>query len=102
MSRTNKNVVLLTGTLGANAEKKDFGKSRIIKLNLCTVEEYGGTKKTTWHNLICWNELADKHETLEKGDFIEVEGKLNYNAYTNKEGVKQHRTEIICLTIKKI
>ena len=96
-----KNRVQLIGHLGNAPEirKTETGK-KLVRFSLATNESYknGNGEKVTetqWHNLIAWGKLADIAEKfLDKGTEVAVEGKLINSNYTDKEGVKKHKTEI--------
>lgn len=96
-----KNRVQLIGHLGNAPEIRttETGK-KLVRFSLATNESYknGNGEKVTetqWHNLIAWGKLADIAEKfLDKGTEVAVEGKLINSNYTDKEGVKKHKTEI--------
>ncbi|MEO8173116.1 MAG: single-stranded DNA-binding protein [Sediminibacterium sp.] len=49
----------------------------------------------TWHNVIAWNEDAQKlADNFSKGSHILLEGSLQYRTYADKQGQTQYVTEI--------
>jgi single-strand DNA-binding protein len=99
---TLRNRVQLIGNLGSAPEIKTLdGGKKLAKLNLATNETHKNQKgekvtETTWHNLVIWGPLAEVAEKyLEKGMEIAVDGKLQNNNYTDKEGVKRYSTDIV-------
>jgi single-strand DNA-binding protein len=99
---TLRNRVQLIGNLGTAPEIKTLqGGKKVAKLVLATNETYKNQKgekvtETTWHNITAWGnqaELAEKY--FEKGMEIAVDGKLQNNNYTDKEGVKRYVIDII-------
>lgn len=53
-------------------------------------------EETSWHNIVAWRELAERMSTsIQKGDLIYLEGRIEYRQWENNEGQKQNRTEII-------
>ena len=47
-----------------------------------------GEQRTEWHRLTMWNRLAElTEETVQKGDRIFVEGRLEYDSY-ERDGVR--------------
>lgn len=102
MTNTLRNRVQLIGNLGTAPEIKTLeGGKKMAKLVLATNETYKNQKgdkvtETTWHNLTVWGaqaEIAEKY--LEKGMEIAVDGKLQNNNYTDKDGVKRYVINIV-------
>ena len=95
-----KNKVTLIGYVGKDPEVKQAGSSTVAKFTLATSEKFkdkDGNKqeKTQWHNLECWGKLAETvGKFVKKGSKIDVEGKIEYDEYTNKEGIKVKTTKI--------
>jgi len=95
------NKVTLVGRLGKDPEiKVSQGGMQVCKFSLATGESYtdkNGQKQesTEWHNICCFDKLADIAEKyLKKGNLIYLEGKLKTNTY-EKDGEKKYFTEII-------
>lgn len=97
-----RNRVQLIGYIGADPEMKttDQGK-KFVRLRLATHEGYknaGGdyVAHTQWHNIVAWEKAAELlSNKLHKGSEVMVEGKLQYNEYTDKEGIKRYTTDIV-------
>lgn len=97
------NHVTLIGRVGQPPEirvMQGSGKS-MAKLSLATSKRWRNKEgekqeKTTWHNLICFQEgLAKVIETyVNKGDLIAVQGEIETRSY-EKDGEKKYVTEII-------
>jgi single-strand DNA-binding protein len=102
------NQVQLLGNIGQEVELRELqtGK-KLARVSLATNEykqSAGGApeKITTWHNLIAWGNLAEEmSSTLQKGQKIFVEGKIQYRSY-EKNGEKRYSTEIQVTSFKKI
>ena len=98
-----KNKVQLIGHLGANPEiiKLKSGKS-CAKLLIATKDVYKSErgevfKETQWHQVIAWEGKAKIAEYyLTTGDQVCIEGRINSLNYTDKQGIKRNRTEVIC------
>lgn len=97
------NKVILLGNLGKEPEIKNFdGGGKIASFTLATTKKGYTTKagttipdKTEWHNVKCFNGLADVCEKyLHKGSKVYVEGEIIYREY-EKDGVKKFVTEIL-------
>ena len=63
------------------------------------MERQGGQRqeKTEWHRVVLWGKSAESlTEYLTKGKQIYVEGRLQTDEYTDKEGVKRKSTKVRC------
>jgi single-strand DNA-binding protein len=99
---TLRNRVQLIGNLGTTPEVKTLnGGLKMAKLVIATNETYKNQKgekvtETTWHNVTAWGNQADFAEKfLEKGAEVAIDGKLQNNNYTDKDGVKRYVTNIV-------
>jgi single-strand DNA-binding protein len=96
------NKVHLIGSLGQDPEiiHTQTGKT-IAKLSLATSERYkdksGEVKTVTqWHRIQLWDGLAGIAEKyLKKGARVYLEGKIQYQNYEDKEGIKRTATDIV-------
>jgi single-strand DNA-binding protein len=95
------NEVLLVGRLGQKPELKytSTGTARTV-LSVATNEfrEEGENlkKETQWHRVVCWAKLAERvAEHGDKGTLVFVRGKLRYEKYTDRAGVKRESTSIV-------
>ena len=96
------NSVHLIGNVG-KIETREVGSGmKVANLSLATTEKGYTTssgvekpEKTQWHNLTIWGktaEVAEKYITA--GSKIYVSGKLVYEQYENKDGVKMTAAKI--------
>jgi len=88
------NKVILVGNLGKDPEGKDTpsGK-RVCRFPLAT-EDWDGAKKTSWHNIVCWEKQADVCEKyLKKGSRVYLEGRISYESWGDGDN-KKYRTDI--------
>lgn len=103
MSSLNK--VMLLGNVG-NVDVKDLeGGRKLVQLSLATSDGYKKdgewVDKTEWHKCVfAIPTLAERAATIGKGDKIYVEGSINTNTWTNKEGEKKEFKEISCVSLK--
>ena len=102
MMNTLRNRVQLIGNLGTAPEIKNLeGGKKMAKLVIATSETFKNQKgekvtETTWHTLTAWgNQAAFAEKFLETGSEIAIDGKLQNNNYTDKDGVKRYVTNII-------
>ncbi|MDR1846842.1 MAG: single-stranded DNA-binding protein [Bacteroidales bacterium] len=96
------NKVLLIGNV---AEKPDIlmfnGKKKAIFSLATNRKTKEKNEDTQWHNIICWQHLADIAEQyVKKGVLIYVEGSLNYRKWEDRNGLFHRETEIIAEKIQ--
>lgn len=104
MSTINK--VVLLGNVG-KVEVKSFDNGRkLVQISLATQDGYKKANgdwenKTEWHRCIfAIPNLAEKAATLQQGDKIYLEGSINTNSWTTKDGDKKEIKEIACTMFK--
>ena len=97
-----KNHVHLVGRLGANPQVKELGNgNKMARFPFAVIQTHTSRegKKVTnvqWHSILAWGPVASIAEMiLEKGTHVSLEGKLITRTYTNKDGFKKTRTEIV-------
>ena len=90
MSRS-VNKVILVGNVGRDPDiQTTKSGTKVAHLSLATNRRTGeeGDQRTEWHRLTMWNRLAEvTEETVQKGDRIFVEGRLEYDSY-ERDGVR--------------
>lgn len=97
-----RNSVILTGHLGKDVNIHTFesGKKK-AEVTLATKERWKGKdgqdkEETQWHNLVAWGttaELMKKH--LKKGQRVNIEGRLTYRNFTDKDGIQRTIAEVV-------
>lgn len=97
------NKVMLIGNVGLDPEVRyvDQGVA-VARVRLATTERgytlQNGTQvpdRTEWHNVILWRKLAEVVDRyVHKGDKLYIEGRIHYATYDDKQGKRQHYTEI--------
>jgi single-strand DNA-binding protein len=88
-----KNAVSLIGNVGSDPEVKETEKGKLVKFTLAT--SFG--EKTTWHNILAWNKTAELIEKyVNKGDKVDVEGRIDNRSYDDKDGNKRYVSDIVC------
>ena len=100
------NRIILMGNLGKDPEyKKVNGSTSLAMFSLATTrffDDRNGQRqeKTDWHRITVWGKQADVIKgILHKGSSVLVEGSLQYNEYTDKDGNQRQGTEIVASTI---
>lgn len=94
------NKMTIVGRLGQDPEfhGKDNG---ISVLNLATSSGYidkeqNKVETTQWHRVVVYQPaLAKVIQSLEKGDQVYIEGRLETRTYTGKDDIERHSTEVI-------
>lgn len=96
------NKVILIGHLGQDPDiRYTANGDAVANVSLATTEQWtdnAGQKqqKTEWHRLTAWRRLAEiMQQYLHKGDLIYVEGKLQTNKWTDKDGVERYTTNVV-------
>jgi len=97
-----RNSITLIGHLGQDTQVNttQSGK-KVANLSLATNDSYrnnNGDKITTteWHRCVAWGKLAETAgKVCKKGKEVAIRGKLTYNQYEDKEGVRRNSPEII-------
>jgi single-strand DNA-binding protein len=99
MSRRDKNIVILTGNLGADPESKATSSGKTLcKFNLAVSN---GKDQTDWIGIIAWEQLADiSLQYLRKGSRVLIEGRLSVTSYTTEDGKKSFYTNIVARDIQ--
>jgi len=103
------NKVELSGFVGIDPEVKTLKSgNKMIRFSLATSESYKNAsnewvRNTTWHNIVMWDKIADKAiETIKKGMFVSLLGKIVHREYTDKNGVKQNVFEIMAFSFEVV
>jgi single-strand DNA-binding protein len=98
---TLRNTVSLIGNLGQDPEVTTFESGRTLaRFSVATNESYKNkegewVESTQWHNIKAWGKSAELcGKLLKKGSEVVLEGKLENDSYTTKEGEKRYSTQI--------
>ncbi len=96
------NKVMLIGYVGKDAEVKYTNTGlAVMKFSLATdqnqKDQNGNWQKaTTWHDIICFNKLAENmKEYVKKGRRVYVEGRLSKRDFVDKQNIKRYVVEVI-------
>ena len=97
------NKVILVGNLGRDAEVRYTpGGAAVSKFSIATTEVWNDKsgqrqERTEWHNIDLWGKQAESlSEYLVKGKQVYVEGRLQTDEYTDKDGIKRKSTKVRC------
>lgn len=96
------NKVILVGNLGNDPEMKyTQGGMAICTISLATTsvrkdKDGNQQEKTEWHRVKLFGKVGEiAGEYLKKGRQVYVEGRLQTDKYTDKDGVERYTTDII-------
>jgi single-strand DNA-binding protein len=105
------NKVIFIGRLGKNAEVKTAQNNKeYVVFSLATSESWKNDKgdyetHTEWHRIFAWGNLSKFAKTLQKGQLIQLEGKVKSRKVEDEvEGVtfKHTITEIHATSLKRL
>lgn len=95
------NEIRISGKAFRDADRKGNGPWKF------TVVQGGGKKKdseerwpTEFFNVTAWPSLCAAAESVKKGKFVAVTGRLKQVEYTDKAGVQQRRYEIVAASVE--
>ncbi|OGC48980.1 hypothetical protein A3A69_01785 [candidate division WWE3 bacterium RIFCSPLOWO2_01_FULL_37_15] len=100
MSRS-VNKVILIGNLTRDPELRYTPQgSAVVSFVVATNREWtmDGVKKEVvdFHSVVAWNKLAELcGQLLSKGSKVYVEGRLQTRDWTDTEGIKKYKTEVV-------
>ena len=96
------NLVILTGRLGGDPEIYYSQKEKkIATFSFATSKFYKDAsgksqQKTEWHNIVSFDAVAKIAQShLKKGDLVTLTGELTYNNYTDKQGNKRTKAQVV-------
>ena len=100
------NKVTIIGHLGGDPELRYTQTGTpVANFTVATSEKYKDThgnkkEQTEWHKVVAWQRLAEIcGEYLHKGSLVYVEGKLQTSDWTDKEGARHFKTEIVARSL---
>ena len=98
------NRVHLIGHVGRDPEcRYTQSGTAVANFSLATNEYQGKDKpeRTEWHNIVVWDKLADvAQKYITKGKQVYIEGRLQTRDWTDEQGVKRYKTEIVAHTLQ--
>ena len=96
------NKVQISGSLPRDPDIRTFGgNKKMAKFSIGTPEHTTNalgehSQQIQWHNAVAWGKTAEQVEqSLFKGKFILVNGRLSSRSYVGKDGVKKYSTEVV-------
>ncbi len=97
------NKVQIIGNLGADPELRHTGSGvAVANISVATAEKWKDKQtgdlqeRTEWHRVVFFDRKAEViAEYMRKGRMIYVEGRIETEKYTDKQGVERYATKII-------
>lgn len=85
------NSVLIVGRVGQDPEMKYFESGKVkTSISLAVNRGSKNNEKTDWFRIELWDKQAElTGEYVKKGRLVAVEGRLEYNEWTDKDGNKR-------------
>jgi single-strand DNA-binding protein len=103
------NKVILVGRLGKEPETRfTTSGSAVCNFSMATDESYKDRagerqKRTEWHKIVVWGKQAEiAQQYLHKGSMVYLEGRVQSREWEDKQGQKQHTTEIVCSNFRML
>lgn len=101
------NRVQLRGYIGS-IKLQTVGGSKVARFSVATNYAYKDAQghcviETTWSNVVAWEgpDIQDLSQ-LQKGDRIEITGRLRNQRYTTSEGEDRYTSEILAQTLRAL
>ena len=96
------NKVILVGRLGADPElRSTVAGTPVCNLRLATNRRWRADdgrqeEETCWHRIVVWGKQGESCASyLRKGRQVYVEGRIRNDSYTDKEGIKRYKNEVV-------
>ena len=103
----NLNKAFVLGNVTRDPEVRALPSGQqVVSFSIATNRFYtsgSGEKKqeAEFHNIVCFGKLADiSARYLNKGSLVLIEGRIKTRNWTNQQGAKQYKTEIIAETMQ--
>jgi single-strand DNA-binding protein len=92
------NKAILVGRLGKDPESRQTRAGKeFSSFSMATSKKIGEEEKTTWHNVVVWNEHSAKYinDFAQKGTMVYVEGEIENRTWEKQDGSKGYTTDIV-------
>lgn len=90
------NQIMLVGNIGEPKILYTQGGKAILTFGLATNRKVGEEQVTVWHNVKCWDQLAENLAVeIEKGDRVMVMGRVDVESWDDKDGNKRTATVVV-------
>ncbi|MCB0614304.1 MAG: single-stranded DNA-binding protein [Phaeodactylibacter sp.] len=100
--RNIKNSITLIGHLGDDPKIiQTMNGNTLANFSLATNDYYRNQQgekvtSTEWHRCVAWGKLAEVMSSIcKKGKEVAIRGKLTYNSYEDKDGIRRKMSQIV-------
>lgn len=95
------NKLIICGNLGADPELHTGGKVPVASLSIAAPGRITeGQQQVEWVKTVCFGKNAENvHKFLKKGDNCLVEGRMQTEKYTAKDGTERYSTKCIAQSV---
>jgi single stranded DNA-binding protein len=100
MSRDINSVTIL-GTVVRDARINPTKTGHVSNFSVVTVKKRGEFEIKKFHNVTCWNDLAEASSTLKEGDRVFVSGSIESDRF-EKEGQTTYRDKITASAMERV
>ncbi|MBY0358376.1 MAG: single-stranded DNA-binding protein [Candidatus Obscuribacterales bacterium] len=84
------NAVMLVGRVGKDPEMRYFESGRVKTTFSVAVNRPTKERETDWFDIELWGRQAEvAGEYVRKGSLVGIEGRLDFNSWSDDSGVKQ-------------
>ena len=97
-----KNSITLIGHLGDDPKIiQTMNGNTLANFSLATNDYYRNQQgekvtSTEWHRCVAWGKLAEVMSSIcKKGKEVAIRGKLTYNSYEDKDGIRRKMSQIV-------
>ncbi len=98
------NKVILIGNLGQDPEEPRQTQSglSVLDISIATRRRTKNDETTDWHTVTCWNKTAELvHKYLKKGRQVYIEGRLQYDTWTDEStGKNRKKAKIVADSVQ--
>lgn len=100
------NQISIVGNVGKDPELRvTQGGKQVASFSVATTRGRDESKQTTWHNVVCFDEMAENViEAVKKGSRVVVIGRQENSTFEGRDGQKRSKSEIVadevCLSIR--
>jgi single-strand DNA-binding protein len=92
------NKAILIGRLGKDPERKQTRDGKeFASFSMATSKKIKEEEKTTWHNVVVWNEHTARYvnDFAQKGTMVYVEGEIDNRTYQKQDGSTGYASDIV-------
>lgn len=93
-----RNLFICIGNAGNDASVRKVGEKDVGSFRLAVSngkDKDGKDKDPTWFTVEGWGRVAERIATVKKSDKLAIQGRIEVETYTNKEGVEKTTVKVI-------